>query len=243
MNMQRSTTATKYRIGRKACLSVVPEADAILTEIASLQTLSHAELKQRWQDVFGTSVPHNMSKRLLIHALAYDLQGQVHGGLKKPVKQMLADAIAAMHQRGAVRYCPTNPQTDRVSCDANADLSPLLYPQNTSASHNFIAVDSQPQSSMRPLPPVVLSPGTRLMREWRGVVHVVDRTAEGFMWSGKIYGSLSAIARAITGVRWNGLAFFGLRKRQVSRQPSPDKTLADNLLLSGNQQTMSDQIP
>jgi hypothetical protein len=37
---------------------------------------------------------------------------------------------------------------------------------------------------------------------------------EGFHWNDKIYRSLSAIARAITGTRWNGLVFFGLKSRQ-----------------------------
>ena len=55
--------------------------------------------------------------------------------------------------------------------------------------------------------------GTRLIREWQGVEHVVTVTADGFEWQGRPYKSLSAIARAITGTRWNGWVFFGLRNR------------------------------
>jgi hypothetical protein len=55
--------------------------------------------------------------------------------------------------------------------------------------------------------------GTRLIREWQGVEHVVTVTAGGFEWQGRPYRSLSAIARAITGTRWNGLIFFGLKRR------------------------------
>jgi hypothetical protein len=51
------------------------------------------------------------------------------------------------------------------------------------------------------------------MREWRGTVHVVDVTEDGLAWNGRIYSSLSAIARTITGTRWSGQRFFGLRKR------------------------------
>jgi len=54
--------------------------------------------------------------------------------------------------------------------------------------------------------------GTRLIREWQGVEHAVTVTAEGFEWQGRPYRSLSAIARAITGTRWNGWVFFGLRR-------------------------------
>jgi hypothetical protein len=55
--------------------------------------------------------------------------------------------------------------------------------------------------------------GTRLLREWHGVEHVVTVQRDGFEWQGRPYQSLSAIARAITGTRWNGWMFFGLRAR------------------------------
>lgn len=55
--------------------------------------------------------------------------------------------------------------------------------------------------------------GTRLIREWKGVEHLVTVTKDGFDWQGRPYKSLSAIARAITGTRWNGWVFFGLKNR------------------------------
>ncbi len=54
--------------------------------------------------------------------------------------------------------------------------------------------------------------GTRLIREWQGTEHHVTVLADGFEYQGRRYQSLSAIARAITGTRWNGPLFFGLRK-------------------------------
>ena len=56
--------------------------------------------------------------------------------------------------------------------------------------------------------------GTRLLREWQGVEHTVTVLAEGYEWQGRPYRSLSAIARAITGTRWNGLVFFGLKSQR-----------------------------
>ena len=53
--------------------------------------------------------------------------------------------------------------------------------------------------------------GIRLVRQHGGVEHVVTVLADGFEWEGRPYRSLSAIARAITGTRWNGWAFFGLK--------------------------------
>jgi hypothetical protein len=54
--------------------------------------------------------------------------------------------------------------------------------------------------------------GTRLIREWKGVEHQVTVLTDGFEYQGQNYKSLSAIARRITGTRWNGPVFFGLRK-------------------------------
>ena len=62
-----------------------------------------------------------------------------------------------------------------------------------------------------------LFPGTRLMREWRGRTHRVDVLESGYLCDGKHYGSLSQIARAITGARWSGPRFFGVR-RAVTRK-------------------------
>ena len=53
--------------------------------------------------------------------------------------------------------------------------------------------------------------GTMLIREYQGVEHVVTVTRTGYEYAGQPYKSLSAIARAITGTRWNGRVFFGLR--------------------------------
>jgi hypothetical protein len=57
-------------------------------------------------------------------------------------------------------------------------------------------------------------PGTLLGREWNGRMQRVSVLADGFAWSGKTYTSLSQVAFAITGTRWNGPRFFGLRDRQ-----------------------------
>ena len=53
--------------------------------------------------------------------------------------------------------------------------------------------------------------GTRLVREWNGVEHVITVLRDGFDWQGRRYKTLSAIARKITGTQWNGYRFFGLR--------------------------------
>jgi hypothetical protein len=55
-----------------------------------------------------------------------------------------------------------------------------------------------------------LKPGTRLVREWRDEVHLVNVEANGYEYKGGRYKSLSKIARLITGTRWSGPLFFGI---------------------------------
>ena len=55
-----------------------------------------------------------------------------------------------------------------------------------------------------------LEPGSQLVREWQGEMHVVEVFEGGYRWEGERYSSLSAVARAITGTRWSGPRFFGL---------------------------------
>jgi hypothetical protein len=56
-----------------------------------------------------------------------------------------------------------------------------------------------------------------LIREWQGVRHEVAVTAEGFTYLGEPYRSLSQVAHRITGTKWNGLVFFGLKPRKEGR--------------------------
>jgi hypothetical protein len=65
-----------------------------------------------------------------------------------------------------------------------------------------------------------LRPGTTLAREWNGRMQRVAVLADGFTWNGKTYPSLSKIAQAITGTRWNGPRFFGLRDKPSKEAPS-----------------------
>ena len=54
--------------------------------------------------------------------------------------------------------------------------------------------------------------GTILVREWQGTTHHVTVVDDGFLWNGQTHRSLSSIARAITGTKWNGPRFFGMRE-------------------------------
>jgi Protein of unknown function (DUF2924) len=59
--------------------------------------------------------------------------------------------------------------------------------------------------------------GTKLIREWEGVEHCVTVRADDFEYLGRPYKSLSSVAREITGTKWNGWVFFGLKNSQVRK--------------------------
>lgn len=60
-----------------------------------------------------------------------------------------------------------------------------------------------------------ITPGTRLLREWHGVTHGVRIEEDGVQYRGQRYRSLSEVASVITGTKWSGPVFFGLKKRKA----------------------------
>jgi Protein of unknown function (DUF2924) len=74
------------------------------------------------------------------------------------------------------------------------------------------ALEDDPNASVSTRPSI--KPGTRLVRQWKEQVHVVEVETEGYEYKGARYKSLSEIARLITGTRWSGPLFFGLKDRQ-----------------------------
>ena len=131
-------------------------------EIAALDALSSADLRQRWGRLTSSPVPR-ISPALLRLALAWELQAERLGGLSRDVIRQL-DQLA----RGKTKT-------------------------------------STPQ------------PGMRLVREWQGRVHVVTIDEDqGIHWDDRSWRSLSEVAREITGTRWSGPAFFGLKKKTAA---------------------------
>lgn len=84
-------------------------------------------------------------------------------------------------------------------------------------------VDPWSRDAVKPAPPIALKPGTRLVREWGGMTHAALIQADGIEWRGERYRSLSVVAQKITGARWSGRRFFGLRQRQLDSTSSARK--------------------
>ena len=89
-----------------------------------------------------------------------------------------------------------------------AALAPKVGEGKDSQAPNSEGAGNHDAHRHRPHAPIRI--GTTLIREHAGVLHRVTVVAEGFEWDGQIFASLSAVARAITGVRWNGRRFFAL---------------------------------
>jgi len=73
-------------------------------------------------------------------------------------------------------------------------------------------LERDPQARLEPNHPI--KPGTKLIRQWQSQTHEVVAETGGFEYRGQRYRSLSQIARQITGTRWSGPAFFGLKQLQ-----------------------------
>ena len=93
----------------------------------------------------------------------------------------------------------------RVQADALGDLDR----ETARMLDRLVGRDSAPAVPPTEVPGT--KPGTLLVREWEGALHRVMVLEKGFAWNGVTYDSLSAVAYAITGTRWNGPRFFGLR--------------------------------
>ena len=104
--------------------------------------------------------------------------------------------------------------TYRMQADRLGDLD--------NASRRLLDDSGSPEKAAQNAAPLVrrianVRPGTSLSREWNGHMQRVMVLADGFAWNGKTYPSLSKVAFAITGTRWNGPRFFGLRDKSSQR--------------------------
>lgn len=85
------------------------------------------------------------------------------------------------------------------------------------ATRRFLEKAVQDNASTEKISPAIsLNTGTRLLREWHGVTYEVIIMEDGVQCNGKRYRSLSEVARSITGARWSGPLFFGLKKQEVA---------------------------
>lgn len=157
---------------------------AILMEIESLRRMSLAGLREKYREVFQeeTRCRH---REHLFRRIAWGLQARAEGDLSARARGRAQEIAQEVDLRVVAPRDFFSVEGTRVQ----------TVPGNR----------DRPQQDRRlPLPGVLLS------RKWKGRTVLVEVLAKGFRYENRYYSSLSAIARAVTGTRWNGLAFFGL---------------------------------
>jgi len=152
-------------------------------ELAALQKMSPSQLREKYLHVFGEST-RSGNTTFLCKRIAWRLQSNAEGSLSERARQRAVELARDADIRTTM---PKPPKTNPTS---------------------FKQVEPLPVSRNERLP----MPGAVLSRQYKGRRIDVSVLPNGFEWEGKIYRSLSGIAKLVTGSHWNGLLFFGLKK-------------------------------
>ena len=156
---------------------------AVLREIESLRRASVTDLRNKYQEVFQEQT-RSKHREHLFRRIAWRLQAVAEGDLSERAR-------GRAHQIA---------QDSDLRINAPRDFFTVGHERvQTTGDRN-----QREQDRRLPLP------GALLTRKWKGRTIVVEVLAKGFRYENRSYSSLSAIATALTGTRWNGLAFFGL---------------------------------
>jgi hypothetical protein len=150
----------------------------IVNEVAALQRLSMAQLRHRFAEVFGEATAAG-NRTWLVKRIAWRLQALAEGDLSERARRRAAE----------------------LARDADLRLNP---PRSKTAPATPPETAGVPETIDPRLPP----PGTILTRPYKGQQLQVQVLTEGFAYAGRVFPSLSAVAKAVTGTHTNGYHFF-----------------------------------
>ena len=152
-------------------------------EIEALRHMTVSQLRQKHAEVFGeeTRAHH---KQFLFRRIAWRIQALAEGGLSERARRRALEIA--------------NDADLRVRAPKTAFQQDVAFSPNRADGR--LATEADPR-----LP----AAGEEIAREYKGRNIAVRVLQEGFEYEGKIYRSLSAIAREVTGTKWNGFLFFG----------------------------------
>jgi hypothetical protein len=154
----------------------------VAKELAQLKRMSAPDLRSRYAEVFGEATNAN-NKPWLIKRIVWRLQALAAGDLSERARR----------------------RAEELACDADLRLNPpRTEPGYSPAPDELTTTRTIPFKPDDRLPPA----GTVLSRPYRGETLQVRVLADGFEFEGQVYGSLSAVARAVTGSHCNGYHFF-----------------------------------
>ena len=157
--------------------------DAVRKEIEQLRAMKGKALQARYRELFGEN-SRSSNSTYLFRRIAWRLQAAAAGGLSEQAQQRAA----------------------QLATDADLRLrAPRQF---------WHELDGEEQNEGNVLRDSRLPPaGTKLTRNYKGRSVVVTVLEQGFEYKGRRFDSLSAIASRVTGTRWNGFSFFGLKDR------------------------------
>jgi hypothetical protein len=151
----------------------------IVNEVAALQSLSVGQLRQRFSELFGETT-QGSNRTWLVKRIAWRIQALAEGDLSERARRRAAE----------------------LARDADLRLNP---PQRQATTTTPVP---EPASIPAPVDHRLPPPGTILTRPYKGQLVQVQVLTEGFAYAGRVYASLSAVAKAITGSHCNGFLFF-----------------------------------
>jgi hypothetical protein len=129
------------------------------------------------------------------------------------------DELAMLWQRRHGRAPPKSISRQLLVLSAAYALQAKAYGDIGTQTRRRLAATAEARASRTA---TILQPGGRLARVWNGRTHHVDVVAGGYLWNGRAYRSLSAIACEITGAKWSGPRFFGLVSRSDAHREGSD---------------------
>jgi hypothetical protein len=154
-------------------------------EVAALERLTVGELRERYAELFQETT-RDCNRKWLVRRIVWRMQSLEGGGLSDRAREQAHELASTSDLR------VTAPRTPQPSSDA---------PERTTTTACRLA-----SGSRLPLP------GTLITRQYKGRLIQVQVVAEGFVFEGELYKSLSAVAKKVTGSHWNGFKFFNLEK-------------------------------
>ena len=152
----------------------------IVNEVATLQRLSVGQLRQRFAELFGETTKA-INRTWLVKRILWRMQAVAEGDLSERARRRATE----------------------LARDADLRLNPPQCKANTTTPTPLQAVGIPAPVDQR-LPP----PGTILTRPYKGQLVQVHVLTDGFAYAGRVYPSLSAVAKVVTGSHCNGFLFF-----------------------------------
>lgn len=164
-----------------------PEQTSVTSQILALQGMKVSELRAEWRRLYGEDT-RSCNRQYLWRRLAWRVQELAYGGLSDRAKTRIAE----------------------LNCDEDLRFLP---PRGWNPAA-IVAPASTSGRGARPVrDPRLPAAGAVINRHYRGQEIRIAVLEKGFEYQGRPYRSLSAVARAVTGQKWNGWLFFGLTRR------------------------------